>query len=70
MSATMILLEAIAEKTDMVESRSGFDGVADQRYARFLESGESVPWEEARAYLEARFAGKDVTRPVSRKQAG
>jgi predicted transcriptional regulator len=61
------ILEAIAEKVDMVERRGDFDAVADQRYAQFLESGKSIPWEKARSYLEDRLAGKTVKRPVARK---
>jgi len=61
------ILEAIAEKADLAERRADFDAVAEQRYAQFLESGKSIPWEEARAYLKKRLAGKTVKRPVARK---
>jgi len=61
------ILEAIAEKADLVERRVDFDAVADQRYAQFLESGKSVPWEEARIYLKNRLAGKNAKRPLARK---
>ncbi len=63
------ILEAIAEKAELAEQRAAFHGVADQRYARFLESGESIPWEEVRSYLKQRLAGKRVKRPLARKQA-
>jgi predicted transcriptional regulator len=61
------ILEAIAEKADMAERRVDFHAVADERYAQFLETGEAVPWEEARQYLKDRFAGKQVKRPAARK---
>lgn len=61
------ILEAIAEKADSAERRADFHALADQRYAGFLESGKSIPWEEARSYLKARIAGKTVRRPVARK---
>lgn len=61
------ILEAIAEKTDSAERRADFYAEADRRWAEFLETGESVPWEEARRYFKARIAGKDVKRPVARK---
>jgi predicted transcriptional regulator len=61
------ILEAIAEKADAVERRAEFHALADQRYADFLESGKSIPWEEARSYLRARLAGKHVRRPTARK---
>lgn len=61
------ILEAIAEKADLAEQRATFHALADQRYAQFLESGKSIPWEEARIYLKDRLAGKTVKRPVARK---
>lgn len=61
------ILEAIAEKTDQAAQRAAFHALADQRYAQFLESGKSIPWEEARIYLKDRLAGKAVKRPLARK---
>lgn len=61
------ILEAIAEKTDSAERRAEFHALADQRYAQFLESGKSIPWEEVRRYLKARLAGKSTKRPLARK---
>lgn len=61
------ILEAIAEKADLAAQQAAFHAVADQRYAEFLESGMSIPWEDARAYLKARIAGKAVKRPTARK---
>lgn len=63
------ILEAIAEKAEMAERRAEFHALADQRYAGFVETGESIPWEDARAWLEQRLAGKRVKRPAARKQA-
>lgn len=61
------ILEAIAEKADLAAQRAAFHALADQRYAEFLESGKSIPWDEARVYLKGRIAGKAVKRPVARK---
>lgn len=61
------ILEAIAEKADSAEQRAEFHAEAERRYAEFLETGKSIPWEEARSYLKARLAGKPVKRPVARK---
>ena len=41
--------------------------MADQRWAELLETGESIPWDEARRYFKARAAGQEVQRPVARK---
>ncbi|MGH8161335.1 MAG: DUF1778 domain-containing protein [Gammaproteobacteria bacterium] len=61
------ILEAIAEKADAAEDRAEFHALTEQRYAEFLESGKSIPWEEARKYLKDRLAGKSVKRAVARK---
>lgn len=61
------ILEAIAEKAEQAEQETAFHALADARYAAFLESGESIPWEEARAYLMDRLAGKAAKRPLARK---
>jgi predicted transcriptional regulator len=63
------ILEAIAEKAEQAERRAEFHALADQRYAQFLDSGESIPWEDARAWLKERIAGKRLKRPAARKQA-
>lgn len=63
------ILEAIAEKAELAEQRAAFHALADQRYAQFLESGESIPWEEARTWLKERLAGERANRPLARKQA-
>ncbi len=63
------ILEAIAEKADLAEQRAEFHALADQRYAQFLDTGESIPWEDARAWLRHRLAGKPAKRPTARKQA-
>lgn len=66
-SANNFIVEAIAEKADAEERRADFYAEADRRYAEFLKTGKSIPWEEARSYFKARIAGKDVKRPVARK---
>jgi predicted transcriptional regulator len=63
------ILEAIAEKAEQAERRAEFDGVAEERYARIVETGKTIPWSEMRSYLEGRVAGKAVKRPVARKLA-
>jgi predicted transcriptional regulator len=63
------ILEAIAEKADLAERRADFDGAAEQRYARIVESGKTIPWNDMRGYLEGRLAGKAARRPAARKLA-
>lgn len=61
------MLEAIAEKTDETERRAEFYAEAERRYAEFLKTGEIIPWDEMRRYLEDRLAGKSAKRPVARR---
>lgn len=61
------ILEAIAEKAEQEDRRADFDAVAEDRYARIVSSGETIPWQEMRGYLEERLAGKMAKRPVVRK---
>lgn len=63
------ILEAIAEKAELAERYSDFDAVAEQRYAGIVETGETVPWNEMRSYLQARITGKTTRRPVTRRLA-
>jgi len=63
------ILEAIAEKTEQAERRADFDAEAEDRYAGIVATGKTIPWQEMRAYLEARMAGKDAQCPVARKLA-
>ncbi|MHB8165425.1 MAG: CopG family ribbon-helix-helix protein [Sulfuricella sp.] len=68
-TAHSFILEAIAEKAEQEERRGDFHGDADQRYARIIATGETIPWQEMRAYLEDRLADKATTRPAARKLA-
>lgn len=63
------ILEAIAEKTAQDEKRAGFAAEAEDRYARIIASGETIPWTDMRNYLKAKIAGKSTSLPKSRKLA-
>ena len=63
------ILAAIAEKTEQEDLRTSFDADAEDRYARIVASGETIPWQEMRGYLEERIAGKEVKSPAARKRA-
>lgn len=62
------ILEAIAEKADLEDLRADFDAVADARFAKIVESGETISWSDARDFLEERLAGKQTPRPAARKK--
>ncbi len=61
-----LILEAIAEKTELEEHRLEFLDTAEQRYADIVTSGKTVPWSEMRRYLERRLAGSKASRPKPR----
>jgi predicted transcriptional regulator len=61
------ILEAIAEKAEQEERRADFDAEADERFARIVESGKTIPWSDMRHYLEERLAGNAVSRPTVKK---
>ena len=63
------ILEAIAEKAELEERRANFDQVAEERFARVVATGKTIPWNEMRGYLEDRLAGKPAKRPAARKLA-
>ncbi len=63
------ILEAIAEKAEQEERHAGFDAEAEERYARIVASGKTIPWQEMRGYLEARIAGSAAKPPEVRKLA-
>lgn len=63
------ILDAIAEKAAQEDLRAAFDADAEDRYARIVATGKTIPWQEMRGYLEERLTGKEVKRPVARKLA-
>jgi len=64
------ILDAIAQTVAQVERDEAFHRVADERWAKLLATGETVPWDEAKAWLEARSRGERPDRPVARKPGG
>lgn len=63
------ILQAIAEKAEQEELRGDFNKVAEERYARIVATGKTIPWQEMRKYLEDRLEGKRVKQPVAKKLA-
>ena len=63
------ILEAIAEKADQEERHTEFNQVAEERYARIVATGKTIPWSEMRTYLEGWIAGKKPRRPAAKKLA-
>jgi predicted transcriptional regulator len=64
------MLEAITEQVTAEERRAALQEVAEQRYARILETGETIPWPAMRDYLKRRLAGETVAPPAASKRDG
>jgi predicted transcriptional regulator len=61
------MLEAITHAVEQVELDDDFQRLADARLARLLSDGESVSFEDAKAYLTARVRGEQPARPVAHR---
>ena len=64
------ILEAITRTVEQAELDDDFHRVADERWARVLATGQTVPWDEAKTYLEARARGERPRKPAARNPAG
>jgi predicted transcriptional regulator len=63
------ILQAIVEKTEREALRQDFEETANRRYAAIVASGETIPWQDMRRYLEPDMEGERPARPVARKLA-
>lgn len=63
-SAHAFILDAIAETVERVEQDDAFHHLADDRWADIMATGNTVPWDDTKAWLEARSRGIHPTRPV------
>ena len=66
-TAHAFILDAIAQTVEQVELDDAFHRVADKRWAKVLATGKTVPWDDAKAWLEARSRGERARKPVARK---
>ena len=69
-TAHAFILDAIAQNVEQVELDEEFQRVADERWAKVLATGKTVPWDNAKAYLEARARGERARKPVARRLGG
>lgn len=60
-------LAAVAERTGQVVDGTRLINEAEERYARVVASGETIPWQELHRYLIAHIAGVALTLPTPRK---
>lgn len=64
------ILEAIERTVEQVEQENEFHELADTRWARLLETGKTVSWDEAKNYVVARARGERPSKPTARKLKG
>ena len=64
------IVDAIAQTVEHAELDEVFHHVADERWAKILATGKSVPWEDAKAWLEAQARAEHPRKPVARKPGG
>ena len=66
-TAHAFILDAIAQTVEQAELDEAFHRVAEERWIRVLNTGKTVPWDDAKAYLKARVRGERARRPAARK---
>ena len=52
-TAHAFILEAIAEKATNEERHAEFDAQAEERYAKVVATGMTIPWKDMRAHLRS-----------------
>jgi predicted transcriptional regulator len=68
-TAHSFMLDAISQTLAQDEADAEFERIADERWAKLMATGETVPWDDAKAWIEARSRGERRGRPVARKPA-
>ncbi|TXC66144.1 CopG family transcriptional regulator [Piscinibacter aquaticus] len=63
------IVDAIVCTVERSESEDEFHRHGEKRLAKLQATGNSVAYEQARAYLEARAQGRHPARPPARKLA-
>jgi predicted transcriptional regulator len=66
-TAHAFILDAIAQTVEQAELDDAFYRVADERWSKILATGKTVPWDKAKAWIEARSRGERPRKPVASK---
>jgi predicted transcriptional regulator len=66
-TAHAFIVDSIAQTVEQGELDEAFHRVADERWAKVLATGKTVPWDDAKAWLEARSRGERPRKPATRK---
>ena len=65
-TAHAFILDALAQTLEQVELDNAFHAVAEERWARIRATGQTVGWEDAKAYLASRAQGGRPRKPAAR----
>jgi len=68
-TAHAFILDTIAERVEQDEADDAFDRLADERWAEILETGETVSWDDAKNWLQARARGENPPIPAAKKRS-
>jgi predicted transcriptional regulator len=66
-SSHAFILDSVAEAVDRLEQETAFHNLADERWANLLATGETIPWDQAKAWIQTRAKGEHPQRPASHK---
>ena len=64
-TAHAFILDAISQTVEQVELDNEFNDIADERWKGILASGQTVSWEDTKAYLAAKARGESPRKPVA-----
>ncbi|MBC7636933.1 MAG: ribbon-helix-helix protein, CopG family [Acetobacteraceae bacterium] len=65
-STHAFILDAIAETVERVEQEDALHRIADERWADILATGQTVNWDDTKAWLGARSRGEKPPKPAAR----
>ena len=65
-TAHSCIVDTISRTVEYDEADLAFHRLADERWETLTATGETVSWDEAKTWLEARSRGERVERPASR----
>ena len=68
-SAHAFIVDAIAHTVEQTEIDDDFHRLADKRWAKVLATGKTIPWSDAKGYLQARARGESPRKPSAQKFA-
>lgn len=64
------IVERLSEATEAAEAQAALRRLANERWATLAQTGKSVPWDEAKTWLQSRAAGRKPEKPKARLPVG